>query len=206
MTAPLIVGISGATGAIYGVELLRVLKKLGQPTHLILSEMGQRTIDIETGVPLEEVRAMADEVHNIKDLGSSVASGSCPTRGMVIAPCSIKTLSGIAHSFSYNLMIRAADVTLKEGRPLVLMVRETPLHKGHLELMAKASDIGAVIHPPMPAFYHKPETITDIVHQGIGRVLDHLGVGHDLFERWQGGGGPGPRLAKTNSTRPKGPL
>ena len=206
MTAPLIVGISGATGAIYGVELLRVLKKLGQPTHLILSEMGQRAIDIETGVPLEEVRAMADEVHNIKDLGSSVASGSCPTRGMVIAPCSIKTLSGIAHSFSYNLMIRAADVTLKQGRPLVLMVRETPLHKGHLELMAKASDIGAVIHPPMPAFYHKPETITDIVHQGIGRVLDHLGVGHDLFERWQGGGGPGPRLAKTNSNRPKGPL
>ena len=187
MTTPFIVGISGATGAIYGVELLRVLKKLGQATHLILSEMGQRTIDIETGVPLEEVRAMADEVHNIKDLGSSVASGSCPTRGMVIAPCSIKTLSGIAHSFSYNLMIRAADVTLKEGRPLVLMVRETPLHKGHLELMAKASDIGAVIHPPMPAFYHKPETITDIVHQGIGRVLDHLGVGHDLFERWQGG-------------------
>ena len=206
MTAPLIVGISGATGAIYGVELLRVLKKLEQPTHLILSEMGQRTIDIETGVPLEEVRAMADEVHNIKDLGSSVASGSCPTRGMVIAPCSIKTLSGIAHSFSYNLMIRAADVTLKEGRPLVLMVRETPLHKGHLELMAKASDIGAVIHPPMPAFYHKPETITDIVHQGIGRVLDHLGVGHDLFERWQGGGGPGPRITKTNSTKPKGPL
>ena len=187
MTAPLIVGISGATGAIYGVELLRVLKKLGQPTHLILSEMGQWTIDIETGVPLEEVRAMADEVLNIKDLGSSIASGSCPTRGMVIAPCSIKTLSGIAHSFSYNLMIRAADVTLKESRPLVLMVRETPLHKGHLELMAKASDIGAVIHPPMPAFYHKPETITDIVHQGIGRVLDHLGVGHDLFERWQGG-------------------
>ncbi len=186
MTAPLIVGISGATGAIYGVELLRVLKKLGQPTYLIISEMGQRTIDIETGVPLEEVRAMADEVHNIKDLGASVASGSCSTRGMVIAPCSIKTLSGIAHSFSYNLMIRAADVTLKEGRPLVLMVRETPLHKGHLELMAKASDIGAVIHPPMPAFYHKPDTITDIVHQGIGRVLDHLDVGHDLFERWQG--------------------
>ena len=169
--------------------------------------MGQRTIDIETGIPLKEVRAMADEVLNIKDLGSSIASGSCPTRGMVIAPCSIKTLSGIAHSFSYNLMIRAADVTLKEGRPLVLMVRETPLHKGHLELMAKASDIGAVIHPPMPAFYHKPETITDIVHQGIGRVLDHLGVGHDLFERWQGGGRrPGPRLAKTNSNRPKGPL
>ena len=187
MSLPLIVGISGATGAIYGVEMLRVLKRLGQPAHLIMSEMGQRTIGIETGVPVDEIRAMADEVHNIKDLGAAVASGSFPTRGMVIAPCSIKTLSGIAHSFSYNLMIRAADVTLKEKRALVLMVRETPLHKGHLELMARASDIGAVIHPPMPAFYHKPETITDIVHQGIGRVLDHLDIGHDLFERWQGG-------------------
>ena len=187
MILPIIVGISGATGAIYGVEMLRVLKRLGQPAHLIMSEMGQRTIDIETGVPLEEVRALAEEVHNNKDLGASVASGSCPVRGMVIAPCSIKTLSGIAHSFSYNLMIRAADVSLKEGRPLVLMVRETPLHKGHLELMAKASDIGAVIHPPMPAFYHKPETIIDIVHQGIGRALDHLGVENDLFERWDGG-------------------
>ena len=187
MSLPLIVGISGATGAIYGVEMLRVLKRLGQPAHLIMSEMGQRTIGIEIGVPVDEIRAMADEVHNIKDLGAAVASGSYPTRGMVIAPCSIKTLSGIAHSFSYNLMIRAADVTLKEKRPLVLMVRETPLHKGHLELMARASDIGAVIHPPMPAFYHKPETITDIVHQGIGRVLDHLDIGHDLFERWQGG-------------------
>lgn len=187
MTAPIIVGISGATGAVYGLETLRVLDELGRPAHLIISEMGQRTIDIETDVALDEVRALAKETYNVRDLGAPVASGSFRTAGMIVAPCSIKTLSGIAHSFSYNLMIRAADVTLKERRPLVLMVRETPLHKGHLELMAKATDIGAVIHPPVPAFYHRPESITDIVRQSVGRALDHLGVKHDLFARWQGG-------------------
>ena len=187
MTAPLIVGISGATGAVYGIEMLRVLNKLGLPAHLIISEMGLRTIDIETGCSLDEVRGLAEETYNNKDLAAAVSSGSYRTGGMVIAPCSIKTLSGIAHSFSYNLMIRAADVTLKENRPLVLMVRETPLHKGHLELMAKAADLGAVIHPPVPAFYNKPETITDIVHQTIARALDHLGIEHDLIERWRGG-------------------
>ena len=119
-------------------------------------------------------------------MAATVSSGSFPTAGMMIAPCSIKTLSGIAHSFSYNLMIRAADVTLKEKRPLVLMVRETPLHKGHLELMAKAADLGAVIHPPVPAFYNNPQSITDIVRQSVGRALDHLGVEHDLIERWKG--------------------
>ena len=186
MTAPLIVGISGATGAVYGIEMLRVLNKLGLPAHLIISEMGLRTIDIETGCSLDEVRDLAEETYHNKDLAAAVSSGSYRTGGMVIAPCSIKTLSGIAHSFSYNLMIRAADVTLKEKRPLVLMVRETPLHKGHLELMAKAADLGAVIHPPMPAFYNKPQTITDIVHQSIARALDHLGIEHDLIERWRG--------------------
>lgn len=186
MTAPLIVGISGATGAVYGMELLKVLKDLGQPTHLVISEMGQRIIAIETDYSLDQVRALAAVTYNNKDLAAAVSSGSFLTRGMVIAPCSIKTLSGIAHSFDYNLMIRAADVTLKEHRPLVLMVRETPLHKGHLDLMAKAADIGAVIHPPVPAFYNNPRTITDIVHQSIGRVLDHLKVEHDLFERWKG--------------------
>lgn len=187
MAAPLIVGISGATGAIYGIETLRLLKQIGLPAHLIISEMGQRTIDIETDCSLDDVRALAEETYSNKDLGAAVASGSFRTGGMIIAPCSIKTLSGIAHSFSYNLMIRAADVTLKEKHPLVLMVRETPLHKGHLELMAKTADIGAVLHPPVPAFYHKPETITDIIHQSIGRALDHLGIEHDLIERWRGG-------------------
>ena len=187
MAAPIIVGISGATGAVYGVETLRVLKELGQPAHLIVSEMGQRTIAIETDSTIDEVRELADETYSIKDLGAAVASGSFPTRGMIVAPCSIKTLSGIANAFSHNLLIRAADVTLKERRPLVLMVRETPLHKGHLELMVKAADIGAVIHPPVPAFYHQPETISDLVRQSVGRALDHLGVEHDIMERWQGG-------------------
>lgn len=186
MTAPLIVGISGATGAVYGIEMLRALNKLGLPAHLIISEMGLRTIDIETGCSPDEVRGLAEKTYNNKDLAAAVSSGSYRTGGMVIAPCSIKTLSGIAHSFSYNLMIRAADVTLKENRPLVLMVRETPLHKGHLELMAKVADLGAVIYPPMPAFYNKPRTIDDIVRQSVARVLDHLGIEHDLIERWRG--------------------
>ncbi|NQU62134.1 MAG: UbiX family flavin prenyltransferase [Rhodospirillales bacterium] len=187
MSGPYIVGISGATGAIYGIETLRALKELGLPAHLIVSEMGIQTIAIETDLEIDEVRSLADETYSVKDLGAAVSSGSFPSQGMIIAPCSIKTLSGIAHSFSYNLMIRAADVTLKEGRPLVLMVRETPLHKGHLELMAKAADIGAVIHPPVPAFYNKPESITDLVRQSVGRALDHLKINHDLIQRWEGG-------------------
>ena len=186
MNAPLIVGISGATGAIYGVETLRALKELGRPAHLIVSEMVQRTSAIETGCSMYDVRALATETYSNKDLAAAVSSGSFRTGGMIIAPCSIKTLSGIAHSFSYNLMIRAADVTLKERRPLVLMVRETPLHKGHLELMVKTADLGAVLHPPVPAFYHNPQTITDLVRQSIGRALDHLDVEHDLMERWNG--------------------
>ncbi|MDA0304805.1 MAG: UbiX family flavin prenyltransferase [Proteobacteria bacterium] len=187
MTAPFIVAISGATGAIYGIETLRILKELGLPAHLIISEMGQRTIEIETSLNSKDVRALAEETYNNKDLGAAVASGSFLARGMIVAPCSIKTLSGIAHSFSYNLIIRAADVTMKEGRPLVLMVRETPLHKGHLELMAKAADVGATIYPPVPAFYHQPKTIEDIVRQSVCRALDHLGIEHDLLDRWKGG-------------------
>jgi len=187
MSGPFIVGISGATGAIYGIETLRALRELNLPAHLIVSEMGLRTISIETDLAADDVRALAEETYSIKDLGAAVSSGSYPSQGMIIAPCSIKTLSGIAHSFSYNLMIRAADVTLKEGRPLVLMVRETPLHKGHLELMAKAADIGAVIQPPVPAFYNNPQSITDLVRQSVGRALDHLKINHDLIQRWEGG-------------------
>jgi flavin prenyltransferase len=187
MTLPLVVGISGATGVIYGIELLRVLKQQGQPTHLILSEMAARTIAIETDLNLEEVRSLADVVHSNKDLAASVASGSFRTRGMVVAPCSIKTLSGIANSFSNNLLIRAADVTLKERRPLIVVFRETPLHTGHLRLMLRAAEIGAVIMPPMPAFYQRPKSIDGIVRQTVGRVLDQLGIEHDLVERWSGG-------------------
>lgn len=184
--SPVIVGISGATGVVYGIETLKALRRIGQASHLIISEAGAKTIDIETGMSVDDVRGLADTVHNVKDIGASIASGSYRCRAMIVAPCSIKTLSGIANSFDYNLLIRAADVMLKERRPLVLMVRETPLHKGHLELMARAADYGATILPPVPAFYHRPESIDDLVQQTVGRALDHLGLDHDLIERWQG--------------------
>jgi len=193
MSLPLIVAITGATGVVYGVELLRVLKDLGQPAHLILSEAAGLNLAIETETTLEQVRALAGVVYSNKDVGAAVASGSFRTRGMIIAPCTIKTLSAIANSFTYNLVVRAADVQLKESRKLVLMVRETPLHKGHLELMARAADCGAVILPPMPAFYHRPQTIMDPVHQSIGKALDQFGIEHDLFRRWTGHGDEGNR-------------
>ncbi|MGO9005559.1 MAG: UbiX family flavin prenyltransferase [Beijerinckiaceae bacterium] len=183
---PLVVAISGASGVIYGVELLRALKELGQETHLIMSEAACMNLSIETDYSLEEVKSLAKVVYNNKDVGAAVASGSFRTRGMIVAPCAIKTLSAIANSFTANLIVRAADVTLKERRTLVLMVRETPLHKGHLDLMRRAADCGAVILPPMPAFYHHPQTILDIVHQSIGKALDQVGIEHNLFKRWTG--------------------
>ena len=186
MALPLVVGISGATGIIYGIEILKTLKRLGHPTHLIISEMGIRTLSIESDFSLDEVRALADEVYNNKDLAAAVSSGSFPTRGMIIAPCSVKTMSGITNAFSHNLLIRAADVTLKERRPLILMFRETPLHLGHLKLLTRAAEIGAVILPPLPAFYNRPGTILEIVHQSVGRALDQVGIEHDLSERWTG--------------------
>ena len=188
MGLPLVVAITGATGVIYGVEMLRVLKALGQETHLILSEAAGMNLAIETDCSIDEVKALADVVYNNKDVGAAVASGSFRTRGMIVAPCTIKTLSAIANSYTANLVIRAADVTLKERRPLVLMVRETPLHKGHLDLMSQAAACGAVILPPMPAFYHQPATIMDLIHQSIGKALDQVGIEHDLFKRWQGHG------------------
>ena len=183
---PLVVAITGATGVIYGVEMLRVLKELGQETHLILSEAAVLSLSIETDFSVDQVKDLASVVYNNKDVGAAVASGSFRTRGMIVAPCTIKTLSAIANSFTYNLVVRAADVSLKEKRTLVLMVRETPLHKGHLELMTRAADYGATILPPMPAFYHKPESIMDIVHQSIGKALDQVGIEHQLFKRWTG--------------------
>jgi 4-hydroxy-3-polyprenylbenzoate decarboxylase len=187
MNQPILVGISGASGVIYGVELLKVLRDLGLRTHLILTKTAERNLEIETPYTPDEVRSLADVVHDIDDMAAAVSSGSFPIKGMVVAPCSIKTLSAIANSFSYNLLIRAADVTLKEKRRLVLMVRETPLHKGHLDLMSRAADLGAVILPPIPAFYHQPRTIMDLIHQSIGKVLDHLEIGHCLFKPWTGG-------------------
>ncbi len=186
MSLPLVVAVTGASGVIYGVEMLRVLKELGQETHLIISEAACKNLAIETEYSLADVKALANVVYDNKDIGASVASGSFRTRGMIVAPCTIKTLSAIANSFTYNLVVRAADVTLKERRTLVLMVRETPLHKGHLDLMSRAADYGAVILPPMPAFYHKPESIMDIIHQSIGKALDQVGIEHNLFKRWTG--------------------
>lgn len=183
---PLIVAITGATGVIYGVEMLRVLKTLGEEAHLILSEAAGLNLSLETNYTVDDVKSLAKVVYSNKDVGAAVASGSFRTRGMIVAPCTIKTLSAIANSFTTNLVVRAADVTLKERRPLVLMVRETPLHKGHIELMSRACDCGAIILPPMPAFYHHPETIMDIIHQSIGKALDQVGIEHNLFRRWAG--------------------
>lgn len=184
MSLPLVVGITGASGVIYGVELLKALQNTDVEVHLILSESAGRNLVIETNHTLEEVRSLADVLHRNKDVGAAVASGSFLTRGMVVAPCSIKTLSGIAYSYNDNLITRAADVTLKEKRPLVMMVRETPLHKGHLEMMARCADLGATILPPMPSFYHGPQVIQDIINQSIGKVLDQVGINHNLFRRW----------------------
>jgi 4-hydroxy-3-polyprenylbenzoate decarboxylase len=186
MNLPLVVAITGASGVIYGVEMLRVLKELGEETHLIVSEAACKNLAIETDYSLDDVKALASVVYDNKDIGASVASGSFRTRGMIVAPCTVKTLSAIANSFTYNLVVRAADVTLKERRKLVLMVRETPLHKGHLDLMSRAADYGAVILPPMPAFYHKPESLMDVIHQSIGKALDQVGIEHNLFRRWCG--------------------
>ena len=184
LALPLIVGISGASGAIYGIESLKILKRLGQETHLIISNAGEHIIEFETSYTVDEVRALADLVYAVEDLAAPVASGSFLTRGMLVAPCTIKTLSAIANSYTNTLLSRAADVTLKERRPLVLMVRETPFHKGHLHLMTRAADLGAVILPPLPAFYSKPKTILDLVHQSIGKALDCFGIEHQLYQRW----------------------
>jgi 4-hydroxy-3-polyprenylbenzoate decarboxylase len=184
MSLPLVVGITGASGVIYGVELLKALQNTDVETHLILSESAGRNLAIETNHSIKEVRALADVVYSNKDVGAAVASGSFLTRGMVVVPCTIKSLSGIAYSYADNLITRAADVTLKEKRTLVMMVRETPLHKGHLDMMARCADLGATILPPMPSFYHGPQLIQDIINQSIGKVLDQIGIEHNLFRRW----------------------
>ena len=184
MKKRLIVGIAGASGVIYGVRMLEVLKNRGIETHLIISEAGKLNIKIETDYDVDEVLAMADITYSNKQMAASVASGSFQTMGMVIAPCTVKTLSGIANSYNENLLIRAADVQLKEKRKLALMFRETPLHVGHLRLLTQAAEMGAHIVPPIPAFYHHPKTIDDIINQSVGKVLDYMGIEHDLFKRW----------------------
>jgi len=180
----LTVGISGATGAIYGIRLLEVLSKSDVETHLIITEAAENTIRMETNRKIEDVKSLAKVTHDIRNLGADISSGSFLSEGMVIIPCSIKSLSGIANSFNENLLIRAADVTLKERRKLVLVVRETPLHLGHIELMLQASRMGAILLPPIPAFYFYPKTIDDLVNHTVGKVLDLFGINHHLFNRW----------------------
>jgi len=184
MSKKIVVGISGASGVIYGVRLLSILKEKDVETHLIISNSGENNIQIETDYKMEDVKEMATIVYDHKNMAAKVASGSFLVDGMVVVPCTIKTLSGIANSYSENLIVRAADVTLKEKRKLVLVVRETPLHKGHLTLMTKAADNGAHILPPVPSFYHYPKTIDDIIDQTVGKILDYLEIEHDLFRRW----------------------
>ena len=182
----LIVGISGASGTVYGVRLLEVLKDSPIETHLVMTESTRRVIELETGFVVDAIQALADEVYDNRDIGAAIASGSFKTNGMVVAPCSMKSLSAIAHSYNDTLIIRAADVVLKEGRKLVVVARETPLHLGHLRLMTQVVEMGAVMLPPMPSFYHRPETIDDIVNQTVGKVLDQFDIDHDLFRRWEG--------------------
>ena len=185
----LIVGISGASGAIYGVRLLQVLRDVTDvETHLVMSAAARQTLALETDLSVRDVQALANVNHDTRDIAASISSGSFQTAGMVILPCSIKTLSGIVHSYTDGLLTRAADVVLKERRPLVLCVRETPLHLGHLRLMVQAAELGAVIMPPMPAFYHRPQTLDDVINQTVNRVLDQFDISlpQDLFTRWQG--------------------
>jgi len=182
----LIVGISGASGTIYGIRLLETLESCRDiETHLVISDIAKEIIQYENHRDPEGVLKLADIVHPINDFGAVISSGSFLTEGMIIAPCSIKSLAGIANSYSDNLLLRAADVCLKERRKLIMVLRETPLHLGHLELMVRVTRYGATVLPPVPSFYHKPKTIDDIVNQTIGKVLDNFGIVHHLFRRWK---------------------
>jgi flavin prenyltransferase len=183
--SPLIVGISGASGAIYGVRLLEALRAKNIPAHLIVSKSAALTLKEEVGVSVDQVRALAEATYQNTDIGAAISSGSFRTRGMVIVPCSIRTLSDIAYGTTDSLLSRAADVTLKERRRLVLVVREAPLHAGHLRSMLAATENGAIIVPPVPAFYHRPKTVDDIVNQTVGRCLDLFDIDVGLVKRWR---------------------
>jgi 4-hydroxy-3-polyprenylbenzoate decarboxylase len=183
-----VVGISGASGAIYGLRLLERLRALpSTEIHLILSRSGEKTLFLETGQTAAEVRKMSDFWYPLEDIGCRLASGSFPTDAMVIAPCSIHTMSAIAQGISSNLMVRAADVVLKERRKLVLLVRESPFHLGHLRNMTALAEMGAIIAPPIPGFYHRPKTVEEIVDHSVDRVLDLIGLPDPSIRRWEGG-------------------
>lgn len=186
----LIVGISGASGVIYGVRILQALQGTGIETHLVMTDSARLTLSAELDMSLKDVEALAGQVHNVKNVGASISSGSFKTMGMVVAPCSIRSLSEIAWGMTSSLLSRAADVVLKERRRLVLMVRESPLHAGHLRSMAQASDNGAIIMPPVPAFYAMPKSLDDMVNHTVGRCLDLFDIETDLVARWPGMGKP----------------
>jgi 4-hydroxy-3-polyprenylbenzoate decarboxylase len=189
----LVVAITGASGSIYGIRLLEALRdRQDVETHLVISSSGKRTLAEETDYSVKAIEALARVVYDDRDIGASIASGSFRTMGMVVAPCSIKTVSALANSFADTLIARAGDVTLKEGRPLVALVRETPLHAGHLRQMLALAEIGGVILPPVPAFYLRPKSIDDVVAHTVGRVLDRLGIDHTLMPEWTGGGRRSP--------------
>lgn len=185
-TPRLVVGITGASGVILGIRLLEMLRPMEVETHLVISPAGRVTITQETSWKVSDVLRLADVTYNHQDIGAAIASGSFATMGMVVIPCSIKTLSAIANSFAEDLITRSADVTLKEGRPLVLVVRETPLHRGHLRLMSLAAEAGAVIFPPVPAYYAHPQSLDEAVTHTVGRVLARLGIENEGYEVWKG--------------------
>ena len=180
----MIIAITGASGVIYGIQMLRAMQETPYETHLIISDSGSRNIEIETGLNPDEIKKMADYTHSYTDVGAALSSGSFITEGMTVIPCTIKTLSGIANCYTDNLIVRAADVTLKEKRKLLLVVRETPLHVGHLRLMTMAAEMGAHLLPPVPSFYHQPKTIDDIINHTIGKIFDYFNIEHNLFKRW----------------------
>lgn len=192
----LVVGITGASGAIYGVRLLELLKPLPVETHLVLSRAAEMTIGYETDLKPAEVKAMADMCHPVADVGAPISSGSFRTLGMVIAPCSVRSMAEIATGVTSSLLTRAADVTLKERRRLVLMLRETPLHAGHLRNMLALSEMGAVIAPPVPAFYARPSSIEEMVDHSLGRVLDLFGIETGTVRRWGETGDPGAKASR----------
>lgn len=185
----MVVGISGSTGSIYGIRLLERLREIQDvETHLVISGPGKRTLVEETDYTVRQVEALAHVVHDDRDVGASIASGSFRTEGMAIAPCSMKTVAALANSFADTLIARAADVTLKEGRPLVAVVRETPLHAGHLRQMLALAEIGGILLPPMPAFYQRPKSIDDLVNHTVARILDRMGIARGLIPEWTGTG------------------
>jgi 4-hydroxy-3-polyprenylbenzoate decarboxylase len=190
----LVVGITGASGSIYGIRLLEVLRTTTDiELHLIISAAGKRTLVEETDYNVADVEALAHHRYDVRDIGATLASGSFRTSGMIIAPCSIKTAGAVAACYADTLIVRAADVTLKEGRPLIMLVRETPLHLGHLRVLTSLAEMGAVVLPPMPAFYNRPKELDDIINHTVARVLDRLQLPQTLVGEWRGTGPRGPR-------------